>query len=230
MGRPRLVPAGSSFWLIAADAPLVLYDSAPIDRRLRDLTWVSTCAVAHEAVVEHLAKAGTVIPMKLFTLFASDERALVHIRQTRARLAQMVRRVAGRHEWGVRVSFDPERAPARSRRPPREAARGRPGTRFLMRKKTEQHAARRLAAQAHADVEWAFRQLRRGADDARRRAPLDAEAGARVLLDAVFLVPSTKVTRFQAAVKGVSARLVEAGCAVTLTGPWPPYNFVAGRA
>jgi hypothetical protein len=51
---------------------------------------------------------------------------------------------------------------------------------------------------------------------------------ARVLLDAVFLVPSRRARAFQSAVKKAQTSLSKSGCEVTLNGPWPPYHFVDG--
>src|SRR5688572_17770531 len=92
-GPVRLLDAGERLWLVAADAPLARYGAAAIERGLRDLTWVSACAMGHEGVVEHFARRATVIPMKLFTLFASDERAVAHVQRTRRRLDRLITRV-----------------------------------------------------------------------------------------------------------------------------------------
>ena len=70
---PRLLDAGEQLWLVVATAPVAQYGAAPIERRLQDLDWVSRCAMAHEAVVEDAARSGPVVPMKLFTLFSSDD-------------------------------------------------------------------------------------------------------------------------------------------------------------
>jgi hypothetical protein len=51
-----------------------------------------------------------------------------------------------------------------------------------------------------------------------------------VLLDAAFLVRRGQVKAFQSAVRKASARLGRDGYELTLTGPWPPYNFVAESA
>jgi hypothetical protein len=50
-----------------------------------------------------------------------------------------------------------------------------------------------------------------------------------LLLDAAFLVPAARAARFQNAVRAQAARGVEHGLRIRLTGPWPPYSFVAGR-
>src|SRR5260370_777580 len=60
-GKPRALAAGEGLWLVAADAPLDRYGAKPIEKGLQDLTWVSSCAVPHEAMVEDVSKAGTVL-------------------------------------------------------------------------------------------------------------------------------------------------------------------------
>jgi hypothetical protein len=226
--RPvRLIDAGRGLWLIAADAPLARYGPAPVERRLRDLGWVSSCAMAHEAVVEHFGRLGTVVPMKLFTLFSSDARAVEDIRRARPRLDRLLVRLAGRQEWGVRLTLDggatrPAVAPGRG-------GRAGSGTAFLLRKKAEQDAARQTLARAQREAERVYRALARRADDAHRRPPVDAAGGTGLLLDAAFLVPVATAPRFRAAAKAEAGQAATRGARLTLTGPWPPYSFAAGR-
>ena len=56
-GTPRTLDAGGGLWPVAADAPLDRYGEGPIETGLRDLAWVSSVAVPHEAVVEHPSRA-----------------------------------------------------------------------------------------------------------------------------------------------------------------------------
>jgi hypothetical protein len=79
-GALRALEAGGGLWLVVADAPLSAYGSEPIERNLRDLEWVALRGAAHARVVEYFARRTTTLPMKLFTLFNSDERALAHVR------------------------------------------------------------------------------------------------------------------------------------------------------
>jgi hypothetical protein len=58
--------------------------------------------VAHEAVVEHFLRAPAVLPMQLFTIFTSDERALEHIAQQRRRVDRIFARIERQQEWGLR--------------------------------------------------------------------------------------------------------------------------------
>ena len=233
MGRVRAVAVGDALWLIVADAPRERYDAAAIEAGLGDLGWVSACGMAHEAVIEHFARlaAGAVIPMKLFTIFATDERALEHINRDVRRIERLLDRLAGRQEWGVRIALDEARAMTRARERARRAVgRVGSGASFLRLKKEERDLRRRLFQDARAEIEPAFEELARHADDARRRPPSAAEAAARLLLDAAFLVPARNVAKFRTAASRIAARLDAEGCGLTLTGPWPPYNFVSGTA
>jgi hypothetical protein len=230
-GPLRALPLGTRLWLVAADAPLARYGTEPIERGLRDLAWVSTCAMAHEAVIEHVAAKGTTVPMKLFTLFSSDERAVAHIRRLRPAVERLLRRLAGREEWGVRVTLDPARARRRLREDVEKATAGvSAGTRFLLVKQRERDAVRDAIASGLPEVDRVFETLAGLADDARRRPPDEGEAGARLLLDAALLVSARRRARFRTAVRAAAARLAERGCELTLTGPWPPYNFVGKLA
>jgi Gas vesicle synthesis protein GvpL/GvpF len=230
-GPARTLDGGDGLWLVVAAAPLPRYSAAAIERGLRDLAWVSACAVGHEAVVEHAARAGTVIPMKLFTLFASDERALAHVSRTRRRVDRLIARVAGRGEWGVRLSLDRTRArraiAARAGRDTRGAASG---TAFLVRRKQEHDAARDLLERARVEADRVYQGLARRADDARRSTPAQPPNGVRVLLEAAFLVDERRAAAFRAAVRAEGRRLDGAGLDIALTGPWPPYTFVADPA
>jgi hypothetical protein len=225
-GPPRSLAVDSGLWLVVADAPLPEYGSEEIQSRLPDLSWVSDRALAHEAVVESCAGAGTVVPMKLFTLFTSDERALAHVREGRERLDRVLDRVAGCAEWGVQVRFVEARAREVLAGEMRQAGAPASGTSFLLRKKLEQDASRVLASRLRSEVDEVFAELSRGAAEALRREPVTPEAGARMLLDAAFLVRADRAAEFEGLVGGSAGRLQAQACEVTLTGPWPPYNFL----
>jgi hypothetical protein len=230
-GRVRALDAGDGLWLLVADAPLARYGAAPVEARLRDLEWVAACATAHESVVEFAAGLATTIPLKLFTLFNTDERALAHVRRIRPAIDRALDRIAGRQEWGVRIRLDEATARRRQVERARKATAGvTSGTRFLVLKKEQQQAVREALARGREDVDAAFEDLARVADDARRRPPDSVEVAARLVLDAAFLVLPAKLGRFKKVARAVATRLSAHGYQLTLSGPWPPYNFVGGMA
>lgn len=228
LSAPRALAVGDSLWLVAADAPLPEYGADSIQANLQDLDWVSGRAMAHEAMVEHFGQAGTVVPMKLFTLFAGDDRALEHVRSERGRLDRILDRIAGCQEWGVLVRFDEAKAKEVAAGEARQGAGAKSaGTAFLLRKKMEQEASRTLLARLREEMDEVFSELAGQAAEARRREPV---APSPLLLDGAFLVRSAQVASFETIVDRWAKRLAEQACEVTLTGPWPPYNFIGEEA
>lgn len=221
--RARVVRADRSLWAIVSTVPLAQFGEAAIARGLKDLTWVSACAVGHERVVERLLGRGTVVPMKLFTIFSSDARAIEHLARERRSIEPLVRRLRGRVELGVRVSLA---APApRARAAPRVAG----GAAYLRAKQTLHAASAELRSRARDRVEGVFDALAGESAESRRRPVVQAEAGGRVLLDAAYLVSAARLRRFQSTARALAKTLADEGYRLTLTGPWPAYNFIEDR-
>lgn len=222
-GPVRLLDVEVGMFLAVADAPPDRYGEDAIARGLRDLEWVSRAAIAHEAVIESFGAARAVLPMKLFTIFSSDERALAHVRGERARIAAAVKRVANHQEWGVRVALDRSRATATKRRPSHDAS----GTAYLKRKKLQRDAAIERAEHARDTIAHLYDRLSaRASDSTRRSAGEPPTASGPLLLDAAFLVPRSRAKAFQAVVGREARNLAGRGYGLTLSGPWPPYSFV----
>ena len=220
----RLLDAGDGVWLVASSVPAREYGEAPLLRGLQNLDWVGRRAMEHEAVVEHFLPAPAVLPMQLFTLFTSDERAVSHVTRDRKRIARILARI-GRHvEWGLRLTWDEKGA-----RELVERAHDRPvsGAGFLARKRDLLDVNRAQLTEARAAAGRLYRAMAREATDARRRTATEQAApGSRLLLDAAFLVPTRKAGAFRAALRRNTKALGHSGVVVSLTGPWPPYNFI----
>lgn len=220
--RPSVAPLARSFWLVTASVPLDVYGPQALESSLRSVKWVTDVALAHESVVEYFARraGSTVIPMKVFTMFSSEKLA---IEETRARirdLESVVKRIAGCEEWGVRITRRPVTVSASPARTVTVAS----GTDFLAAKKTARDLAHQSIGAAAAAAAEAYTALSAIARDARRRRDEPEGATTPPLLDAAFLVPVDRRRRFKAAVKNLANS--NDGTVVTLTGPWPPYNFI----
>ena len=224
---PEAHRLAASLWLITARVPLAVYGPAALEPRLRDLDWVAEAAVAHEAVVEHFARArGTVvIPMKLFTMFSSIEKAISEVAEGRPAIERAMKRIAGSEEWGLRVTRVPGTSPAAQKSADRPAS----GTAFLAARKSARDATAVARAAAIAAADEAFARLERHAREARRRERRQEPGTNPPVLEAAFLVTSTARARFKAEARRQAAACASAGAEMTLTGPWPAYNFVASE-
>jgi Gas vesicle synthesis protein GvpL/GvpF len=219
---PRLLEVRPNRYLVVSDAPLDSFGEASLSTRLSDLDWVSRAAVAHDAVVERFITADAVLPMKVFTIFTSDERAIAKTRSDWDRIESLLKDVTGQVEWGLRLMFDRQRASAAAATPGAST-----GTSYLLAKQkqhTETVAHRRLVRRRTAGVVTALAAIAR--DVKERPLATAATSGSRLLLDAAFLVPRTRERRFRAAVARETRRLAPEGYAVHLSGPWPPYSFI----
>jgi hypothetical protein len=224
-GPVRLLEVEKGLFIAVADLPLDKYNESAISSGLANLDWVSRVAVAHEAVVESFAAAKAVLPMKLFTIFKTDERAFEHVRSQRTRIVGLVKRVANQQEWGIRVVLDRTLAAVA---PKKTIAAGRSiGASYLAQKKAQRDASKELASRARDTVASLYDRLAARASDAKRRSATELPAqGGPLLLDAAFLVPRVRATMFKTQAARESKALARQGYGLTLSGPWPPYTFV----
>jgi hypothetical protein len=228
LGAARLVPVADGLHLVAADAPLPAYSGAEIDARLGDLSWVSDRALAHERVVEHfLTRAGdtgcTVVPLKLFTLFADEGRAAERLAARRGAVDAAVERLAGRVEWGVRVHFDAQAARRQGGEAAAAAQGAASGRGYLQAKKLSREAVRDAAVLAREAADRLHSELAEVAFAAQRREAGD-EAPALVL-DAAYLVDAGRQAELEEVLAAGAQRLRGAACETVVSGPWPGYHF-----
>lgn len=253
----RFVDVGQRLWAVASDVPAADYSEEAVRRGLQDLEWVGRRAMAHEAVVERFLSAPALLPMQLFTLFTSDQRLNEYVQRERRRLERILSRIEKHLEWGVRLAFDEKaardaverkhsrtirvrattgkrnRATQTSRAASGDAARTFMvrGSDYLARKRDLLDVSRVQLEQARSEANRLFRVLAQAATEARRRTDTEQAApGSRLLLDAAFLVPAGRSTAFKSALQRKARTLDDAGVAVSLTGPWPPYNFIGPRS
>jgi hypothetical protein len=218
----RTVEVGDDLWAIVQSVPAAEYGEAALARGLQNLDWVGPRAIAHERVIESLLSARALLPMQLFTLFTSDDRVIQHVHADRARIARILKRVEHKLEWGLRLTY------AEPKGPRRVTTKGtRSGAEYLARKRDMLDVNRMRLKEAQVAADRVYASISRLATASRRRRSLERAApGSRLLLDAAFLVPNAKRVAFRSAVRQQTRDLRTAGITVSLTGPWPPYNFI----
>ena len=116
-----------------------------------------------------------------------------------------------------------------------DAAHGEGGAAYLARRRHEREAreaARALAAQIVDDVDGALRAL--AVDDgpccSRRRTASCPATPATWCSTRAYLVDADAVAELRAHAASCRSATRSYGARVHLSGPWPPYNFVRGRA
>ncbi|MFE0628536.1 GvpL/GvpF family gas vesicle protein [Streptomyces sp. NPDC058864] len=224
-GAPvRLVTSGT---LAAAVSPVPATDfqEDALRRHLEDLDWLEAVARAHHTVIEALSAHTTVLPLRLATVYLDDERVRQVLREDDAAFREVLERLAGHLEWGVKIYVD---APAAAAGPTGAAEDLSPGRAYLRARRAQRHSrdeAYRAAEEAAVRVESIGRELAAG--HARHRVQqgqLAADAGENVLNDA-FLVAHARAEAFRT--RALAAAEGLPGVRVDVTGPWAPYSFAA---
>jgi hypothetical protein len=224
----RALTAGEDLWLIVTTVPAGDYNEAALTKGLQNLDWVGRRALAHEGMVEHFLSAKAVLPMQMLTLFTTDERALQHVTRQRKEILGILQRLEQKVEWGLRLTFDEQALRAAVDASARTSKAAPSGSAYLARKRDLLDVTRGQLQAARGEADQLFAVLAREAADSRRRTATEQAApGSRLLLDAAFLVPASRTKAFRAAVGRHAKKIGANGVVVSLTGPWPPYNFIS---
>lgn len=230
-GDLRAIELDEGLWAIVQSVPASEYGEDALGRGLQDLDWVGPRAIAHERVIEGFLSASALLPMQLFTLFTSDARVAEHVRGERARIQRILKRIGKKVEFGLRLTYADANAPrgvvASGTSPSTALAGTRSGTAYLARKRDVLDVNRTRLVEARKTADRFYKAMSRKAAASHRRTSLERAApGSRLLLDAAFLIAAAKSATFKSAVRQQTRELRGSGVKVSLTGPWPPYNFI----
>jgi Gas vesicle synthesis protein GvpL/GvpF len=211
--------------------PAEEFAAAPLREHLNDLAWLERVAREHEAVLDQVLTATTIVPLRLCTIFDDADGVCRMLERERDALSDALGRLDGRQEWGVKLLVDGDRLAATAA-PAGDQAQGEGGAAYLARRRHERAAresARALAVQLVDDADAA---LRAHAIAAVRLPAQNRELSGHsgdMVLNGAYLVDAGAVDDLRACIAELQDRHAELGARLELTGPWPPYNFVAGE-
>ena len=223
---------------VVSRVPLSEFGAGPLRENLNDLHWLERVARAHESVLERALAQSTIVPLRLCTIYESEQSVRDMLEREHDSLAEALDALAGREEWGVKLIADGRRLAdeARSRDSEVAVLEDELGARtgggaYMLRRRLERHIREavdslcgELTDQVHADLQdWA--------SDAVVLTPQNPELSGHegsMLLNGAYLVETERVDGLRALVAELEERHRELGVRIELTGPWPPYNFLPG--
>lgn len=214
------------------------FDEESLADRLGDTDWVERKIRAHDEVLRALVAAGPLIPLRFGTIVASDEDVHGLLGRQRESFEATLARLRGAAEWGVKGRWGADALRAHALRTS-DAARtveagtnpSGGGTAYLLGRRQERAVAEdegRLRDEVLGECH------RRLTDIARDGVLLPVRSAVReeedLVMNGSYLVGDEDLARFRSTVADLSAEFAEAGLRLELTGPWPPYSFVAGES
>jgi hypothetical protein len=201
---------------VVSNTPLVVYDPTREN------------VFAHEQVNETVMREFTVLPMAFGALFRTEEDIIELIRGTYDALRDVLAKMEGKVEFGLKVNWDRDRVISELEqqedeiRHLKEQITSRTtGSTYFARMQLGRLIETALTDHADAYIREVYSLLRDTAVASRANKPI----GDRMIMNAAFLIERDREVEFDQKVKEIASKY-EGKLAFKYTGPWPPYNFV----
>jgi hypothetical protein len=194
---------------------------SPLAEPARVATPARAELLEYERVIRAWHAVADVLPMRFGSVLSDETAVRAHLDAQRAVYPRALERIAGCVELGVRALVSappPPAAPVEGSKP-----ESRSGADYLKARQQRHSAENRLRDQCAA-LEQAL--LSKVAPWCREhRSELSSpRSGGPMLCSLYFLVPREQVAAFRAALSPMPP--VGGPAELTLSGPWPPFNFV----
>ncbi|HMF54767.1 MAG TPA: GvpL/GvpF family gas vesicle protein [Pyrinomonadaceae bacterium] len=201
---------------VVSNTPLMVYDPTREN------------VFAHEQVNETVMREFTVLPMAFGALFRTQDDIIELIRGTYDALRDVLAKMEGKVEFGLKVNWDRDRVIAELEeqneeiRQLKEQITSRTtGSTYFARMQLGRLIENALSDQADAYIRDVYSVLRDTAVASRANKPI----GDKMIMNAAFLIERDREAEFDSKVNELAAKY-EGKCSFKYTGPWPPYNFV----
>jgi hypothetical protein len=205
-----------------------------IDRHAADLAWLGDIGFHHQNVISALARKATVIPLRAFTLFASEASLRQYLQSEKKSLETILQKLRGKDEWTLRLELEPDpwsaalvrRVPA-LRKLTEELETTSAGRGYLLRKKIDEER-KKAARTAEEDL------LREIEQEVAKRFSVPTLVENREQRSGSFpqislLLERTRAGELRNMQQELASKYRGDGVNVVLTGPWPPYSFATER-
>jgi hypothetical protein len=209
------------------------YDSAQVESRLNDLSWVAEQGVAHERVVAWFVDRTQILPASLFTLYTSTAALRKSAQMQGAAIRTELQRLEGLREWDLKISCDSAlfglhiaQYSDALRALDSEIAGAAPGKRYLLERKRGDLARKEVSRVAREQAQTVLEQVRPHSREALSLPIPQSAEQLPVILHAALLVHRDQelaVLHQIAALRGEADRV---GLGINFSGPWAPYRFV----
>ena len=196
----------------------------------KDAGQIRKWVVAHHRVARKCwMELGSAVPAAFDTIIkGGDQEVQKWLKDDYDRLTEKLRRLHGKAEYGVQISWNPEiigrrliEKESRIKELQLRQRRSRQGMAYILAKKIEQELAGELRKKGEQYLHDFYSKIA-GTVDAMHMDPVKKVQTGQMLMNLSVLVTNGKqhlLGKILAEVKGME------GFRVRFTGPWPPYSF-----
>jgi hypothetical protein len=218
-GEQLRIVEGATLRAIVGSVDAAAFGEDTLSSVLADLTKIELMGRVHHEVIEAVAAAGPVVPMRLATIYPNDDTIRALLSDHRDELSRLLRSLTGMQEWGVKVYLQTGAAAAADDTCTAEAA-----------ELGDDMSQQPRWQKAEACARQIDRALSDMAIEARRHPAPDlrfASDDGWLVLNGVYLVSASRAEEFAELAQRLAAE--HAALRAQVTGPWPPYSFVDCR-
>jgi len=214
----------------ASGVSLDEFGEGPIESNLRDPSWLAEKARAHDRVLATAVGRTTIVPFRFGAIYRSEEQIRDLLRE-RTDLSATLGRLEGAVEFGVKAFVD--RAVLRARLAAVGGPAGEPastGRAYMQRRQLERRLDEDLARFEADCAHDSHERLSASAQEGRTNTlqqPEGEDESRQMILNGAYLVRTDADRGFREALSALERTYADDGVQFDLTGPWPPYNFVA---
>ncbi|MFF8444396.1 GvpL/GvpF family gas vesicle protein [Streptomyces californicus] len=228
-GRPLRPVAGGGLCALVSPVPADAFSERGLAAQMEDLDRLEAVARAHHAVVDAAFAETSVLPMRLATVYLDDARVAAMLVGQRDQFQELLGRLEGHVELGVKVYADPRAAATTPAEPAAATSSGAGAGRAYLRRRQAQQRDSQDVYQAASDLAARAAHLAEGVASSRavhrpQQGQLAARAGVNVTNEA-YLVPRDHAARLHRELAALADGAP--GVAIEVTGPWAPYSFAA---
>jgi len=227
----RCLPIGNLGALVR-DVAMEEFGEDVLKDRMKDPQWLEQHIWQHARVLEVAMRFGTVIPMKLLTIFRTEDRLLKSLLALDGTLRDLCGKLQGKEEWGVKVFCDLQCIQAaveaqRDRTSQLNAQlAGKPsGTAYLIRKQSEESARRESSLLLAVHLESISRRISSMAYETKFNPVTQESSGRQMVLNASLLIDKTSISSLANGVNALRQEYLPRGFEFERVGPFPPYSF-----
>ncbi len=185
-------------------------------------------ALAHEHVIETVMRTHTIIPMSFGTVFRTDDDIREVLRSIYPSVKDVLKQMAGKVEFGLKVTWDRDHIVEELRRDHeeihrfhQEITRKHLQSTYFARMQLGRMIEKALTERSGEYLREIYEGLRAICVASRDNKPI----GDKMIMNAAFLIERERETEFDAAVNRIAKKFGDR-LNFKYTGPWPPYNFV----
>ena len=200
---------------------IILYFKKELQEALKKPQIMEKVLTEHQSMLDRLMRKTTVIPFQFGTILKDQQAAADHLKSAYTKYQKLLKDFKDRQEWGVRVF-----ATQTNREDTQKSSSG---TAYLLRKKQEEEEEKDTNERLVSFSGEILNSLKELAFEYKvtKSAQRFSEKGELLISVFAFLIPKSKIRKFNQKFAMLGKKYQEFGLRLTISGPWPAYNFIS---